>query len=75
MENNNNKPIQLLIEDVKMKLNKSIADTINESGLPMCCINPILKDIFERCVDIEKQQYEAVKTEYEKEQSEVKGVE
>lgn len=75
MENNNNKPIQLLIEDVKMQLNTEIAKIINESELPMCLINPILKDIFERCIDIEKQQYEAVKSEYEKEQIKSKDVE
>lgn len=77
--NNNNKPIQLVIEEVKMKLNQDIANTVNATGLPMCIINPILKEIFDMCVGIEKQQYETVKAEYTKSQeqqnNEVQGVE
>lgn len=63
------KPIQLAIEDVRLKLNSEIANIINESGLPMCCINPILRNIYERCVDIENQQLETAKAEYSKNQS------
>lgn len=66
------KPIQLAIEDLKIKLNKEVANAINESGLPMCCVNPILKEIYERCITIEKQQLEAVKENYIKEQEDVK---
>ena len=34
------KPIQLAIEETKIKLNREIVKIINESGLPVCCINP-----------------------------------
>ena len=66
----NNKPIQLIIEDTKIKLNSEVSKIINDSGLPMALITPLVKDIYERCVEIEKQQYEAVKAQYEKEQNE-----
>lgn len=74
----NNKPIQLVIEETKSKLNSNVLKIINESGLPMCCISPILKDIYERCVNMERQQYEAVKANYEQQKqqnNEVIGVE
>lgn len=57
-----NKPIQLIIEETK----NNIVNTINKAELPMCCISPILKDIYEQTVLLEKQQLDMAKEEFEK---------
>ena len=55
------KPIQLIVEELK----KNITKIINDVQIPMMCITPIIKDVYEQCISIEKQQYEIVKKEYE----------
>ena len=39
-----NKPISMLINEAKINITK----VINESGLPPCLIQPIIKDIYEQ---------------------------
>ncbi len=56
------KPIQINIEELK----NNIASIINDAKLPMCIITPVIKDIFEQCSLIEKQQLEFAKKEYSK---------
>lgn len=60
------KPIQIVIEETKTKFNTEIVKIINESGLPMCCINPLLKNVYESCLDLERQQLETAKANYKK---------
>lgn len=55
------KPIQIVIEDLR----KNIAKNINDTKLPACFVTPILKDIYEQCIALEKQQYEQAKKAYE----------
>ena len=62
------KPIQLAIEETKIKLNCEIVKIINESGLPMCCVNPLLKNVYDSCLELERQQLEDAKLNYAKQQ-------
>lgn len=62
------KPIQLAIEETKIKLNRDIVKIINESGLPVCCINPLLKDVYNSCLELERQQLEEARFNYAKQQ-------
>lgn len=55
------KPIQIVIEDLR----ENIAKYINDSKLPACFVTPIVKDIYEQCITLEKQQYEQAKKTYE----------
>lgn len=55
------KPIQIVIEDLR----ETIAKDINDTKLPACFVTPILKDIYEQCIALEKQQYEQAKRTYE----------
>ena len=55
------KPIQLIVEEFK----KNIEKIINDVQIPMMCITPIIKDVYEQCIRIKRQQYEIVKKEYE----------
>ncbi len=48
-----NKPIQLIIADFR----KELSNTINDTYLPMVCITPVVKDLYEQCVLIEKEQF------------------
>lgn len=57
----NNKPIQLSISEIKAE----IASIINQNDLPMCVITPIIKEIYEQCQSVERQQYEMAKQQYE----------
>ena len=52
-----NKPIQLIIADFRKEL-------INDTYLPMVCITPVVKDLYEQCVLIEKEQFRQAEEEY-----------
>ncbi|MEZ3422516.1 MAG: hypothetical protein K1W39_02240 [Lachnospiraceae bacterium] len=55
-----NKPIQLIIADFR----KELSNTINDTYLPMVCITPVVKDLYEQCVLIEKEQFRQAEEEY-----------
>lgn len=57
----NEKPISLIIHDFKDQLSKDI----NESGLPMCILRPIIQDVLNEIVAAEKQEYIYTKNNYE----------
>ena len=61
------KPIQIIIEETKAELNNSISKIISSSSLPMCCITPILKEIYETCSQVEREQLELAKKKYNEE--------
>lgn len=55
-----NKPIQLIIADFR----KELSNAINNTHLPMVCIIPVVKDLYEQCVLIEKEQFRQAEEEY-----------
>ena len=55
------KPIQLLINELKQNL----VTIINDTKIPMFCITPILKDIYEQCKIVEEEQYSTALKQYE----------
>lgn len=55
-----NKPIQLIIADFR----KALSNAINNTHLPMVCITPVVKDLYEQCVLIEKEQFRQAEEEY-----------
>lgn len=55
------KPMQLIIADLKLGL----SNTVNNTPLPMCCITPVIKELYEQCLLIEKEQFRQAKEEYE----------
>lgn len=56
-----NKPIQLVIADLKSDL----SNAVNNTPLPMCCITPAIKELYEQCILIEKEQFKQAKEKYE----------
>ena len=68
---NNNKPIELVVEDTK----QGIARAINNCGLPPFVIRYLLQDLLNEMIALEKQQYQIVKEKYENESKENTEVE
>lgn len=56
------KPVQLIIADLKSDL----SNAVNNAHLPMVCITPVIKELYEKCLLIEKEQFRQAKEEYEK---------
>lgn len=57
-----NKPIQLIIADLK----SGLSNVINDAHIPMICITPVIKELYEKCLLIENEQFRQAKDEYEK---------
>jgi len=55
-----NKPIQLIIAGFR----KELSNAINNTHLPMVCITPVVKELYEQCVLIEKEQFRQAEEEY-----------
>lgn len=62
----NNKPISLVMDELK----GNIVNVINDSKLPICIVEPILKDIYEQISSLAKVQLEQDKKEYSEAQKE-----
>ena len=60
--NNKNKPISIILDDLK----KELANTINNSQLPLCLIEPILKDLYQEAANMAAQQLEQDRINWEK---------
>lgn len=56
------KPVQLMVADLKADL----SNVINNAQLPMVCITPVIKELYENCTLIEREQFMQAKGEYEK---------
>ncbi len=56
------KPVQLVIADLK----SGLSNAINNAQLPMVCITPVVKELYENCMMIEREQYIQAKEGYEK---------
>lgn len=56
------KPVQLMVADLKAGL----SNVINNAQLPMVCITPVIKELYENCTLIEREQFMQAKGEYEK---------
>jgi len=56
------KPVQLVIADLK----SGLSNAINNAQLPMVCITPVVKELYENCMMIEREQYMQAKEGYEK---------
>lgn len=56
------KPVQLMVADLKANL----SNVINNAQLPMVCITPVIKELYENCTLIEREQFMQAKGEYEK---------
>ena len=56
-----NKPISMLINEAKINITK----VINESSLPPCLIQPIIKDIYEQVLQQCQQELQDDMAEYE----------
>lgn len=68
-----NKPANLLVEETK----ENIVKTINESGLPPFLVEPILKDLYNQINILKQQELEQSKKQYEdslKQEEKKKGV-
>lgn len=63
-----NKPITIAREELK----NNMADLINNSGLPFFVVSDILKDFMAQIAVLERQQLEADRNQYAKEQEEKK---
>lgn len=50
----NNKPISIILDDLK----KELANAINNSQLPLCLIESILKDLYQEAANMAAQQLE-----------------
>lgn len=62
MKNNIEKPITV----VRQEFIDGLVDYINNSGLPLFIIEPILKDIYMEVKAMSQNQYELEKSQYEK---------
>lgn len=56
------KPLNLIIEDSK----QAILKVINDTGLPVYLLEPILKDIYVQTLEIKKRELVKSKEEYDK---------
>lgn len=56
------KPVQLVIADLK----SGLSNVLNNAQLPMVCITPVVKELYENCMLIEREQYMQAKEGYEK---------
>ncbi|HAU86019.1 MAG TPA: hypothetical protein DCW90_11130 [Lachnospiraceae bacterium] len=70
------KPIQLVINDTKKSIIDFTNNVIKESGLPICLIEPMFKEVYGDLVNAAKQEYDIASKQYaealEKEKSEAK---
>ena len=55
-----NKPISLVIDDFK----KNLAKTVNESGLPLCITEMVIKELYDEAKEFARQQLAMDKKEY-----------
>ena len=60
------KPISVVLEELK----QDIINSINNTNLPICIIEPIIKDLYNEIAILSKQQLAKDKEEYEKSQKE-----
>ena len=61
-----NKPISMLINEAKVNIIKAI----NESGLPPCLIQPIIKDVYEQVLQQCQQELQDDMAEYNEKKEE-----
>ncbi len=61
-----NKPISILINEAKINITKAI----NESGLPPCLIQPIIKDVYEQVLQQCQQELQDDMAEYNEKKEE-----
>ena len=70
------KPIQLVINDTKKSIIDFTNSIIKESGLPICLIEPMFKEVYNDLVNVAKQEYDMTSKQYtealEKEKAETK---
>lgn len=69
MENCIKKPLTVLRDEFILKL----SDLINNSGVPFILVEPIIKDVYDQVVSLNKQQLEMERAEYEKRLKESSG--
>ena len=60
------KPISVVLEELK----QDIINSINNTNLPICIIEPIIKDLYNEIAALSRQQLLKDKEEYEKSQKE-----
>lgn len=62
------KPVSLVLNDLKQE----IVDSINKTNLPLCIVEPVLKDLYAEIAALAKQQLAKDKEEFESSQKEEK---
>lgn len=62
------KPVSLVLNDLKQE----IVDSINKTNLPLCIVEPVLKDLYAEIATLAKQQLAKDKEEFEFSQKEEK---
>lgn len=62
------KPVSLVLNDLKQE----IVDSINKTNLPLCIVEPVLKDLYAEIATLAKQQLAKDKEEFESSQKEEK---
>lgn len=63
-----NKPISMVINETRI----SLADICNESGLPVCILEPIVKDLYEEIKYVSSMQLKQDTEAYNKAQEDAK---
>lgn len=58
------KPVSIIIEEFKQE----VAEAVNKTKLPLCIIEPVVKDLYTEIAALSKQQLEVDKKKYEEEQ-------